>query len=44
MEEKVNPPYDCVYCGAPSWLHPYDQEPPSDYCHESDHGSQEDCE
>lgn len=37
----MTPPYRCAYCGAPSWLHPADQEPPPDYCHESDHGSEE---
>lgn len=31
-------PYRCSFCGARSWLHPCDQEAPSDYCHESDHG------
>lgn len=33
------PPYQCKYCGAPSWYEPADQIPPPDYCHESDHGS-----
>lgn len=32
------PEYRCKHCGAPSWIHPLDQEPPPDYCHESDHG------
>ena len=34
----MKPEYRCKYCGAPSWVHPLDQEPPPDYCHESDHG------
>jgi hypothetical protein len=36
------PEYRCVFCGAPSWKHPADQEAPPDYCHESDHGEPED--
>ena len=28
----------CKFCGAPSYIDPYDQVPPPDYCHESDHG------
>lgn len=32
------PPYTCKFCGAPSWVDPFDQEAPPDYCHESDHG------
>lgn len=32
------PPYVCKFCGMPSWLDPYDQSAPPDYCHESDHG------
>ena len=34
----MEPPYRCMYCGAPSWYPPIDQTPPPDYCHESDHG------
>jgi hypothetical protein len=37
-------PYNCQFCGAPSWLHPSDQTMPPDYCHESDHGSRSDDE
>ena len=36
--EVQKPAYTCRFCGAPSWLHPFDQEGPPDYCHESDHG------
>lgn len=32
------PPFKCRFCGAPSWIEPFDQVPPPDYCHESDHG------
>lgn len=32
------PPFTCIYCGAPSWIHPNDQERPPAYCHEEDHG------
>ena len=35
------PPYRCAFCGAPSWLHPCDQEPPADYCGEMHHGEPE---
>lgn len=35
------PPYDCLFCGRPSWVDPSDQTPPPDYCHESDHGEPE---
>lgn len=35
-------PFTCKYCGAPSWVDPSDQSPPPDYCHESDHGTEED--
>lgn len=35
-------PFKCKYCGAPSWIDPSDQIPPPDYCHDSDHGSDED--
>lgn len=38
------PPFVCKFCGAPSWIDPSDQEPPTDYCHENDHGSQTDYE
>ena len=34
-------PYRCLFCGAPSWLHPRDQRAPPDYCHEVDHGEPE---
>lgn len=34
-------PYNCVFCGAPSWLHPADQAPPADYCGEMHHGDPE---
>lgn len=40
--DRQEPPYTCQYCGSPSWLHPSDQTPPPDYCHESDHGSADD--
>lgn len=33
----AGPEYQCVYCGQPSEVHPADQEPPTDYCHPSDH-------
>ena len=36
--EVQKPPYTCKLCGAPSWVDPFDQEAPPDYCHESDHG------
>lgn len=35
-------PFTCKYCGSPSWIDPSDQSPPSDYCHEIDHGTEED--
>ena len=35
------PLHKCKYCGAPSYVDPSDQEPPPDYCHESDHGEAE---
>lgn len=35
-------PFTCKYCGLPSWIDPSDQSPPSDYCHEIDHGTAED--
>ena len=31
-------PFTCTWCGRPSWVDPSDQSPPSDYCHEIDHG------
>jgi hypothetical protein len=40
----MNAPYRCAYCGAESWLHPCDQEPPSDYCGEMHHGEPVDLE
>jgi len=38
---KPEAPYNCIFCGSPSWIAPEDQEAPPDYCHESDHGSRE---
>lgn len=35
---KKVPPYQCRFCGNPSWIAPEDQTPPADYCHESEHG------
>ena len=32
-------PYTCKFCGAPTWVHPQDQEAPADYCGE--HGPDE---
>ena len=40
----VQIPYECVYCGRPSWVDPTDQRPPPDYCHESDHGEPDEFE
>lgn len=37
-------PYECKFCGAPSWRAPSEQEMPPDYCHPEDHGSPEDME
>ena len=34
-------PFVCRFCGAPSWVHPADQTPPPDYCHEGDHTQEE---
>ena len=34
--------FTCKYCGMPSWIDPSDQSPPPDYCHEIDHGTEED--
>jgi len=31
-------PFQCRFCGSPSWVDPRDQVPPLDYCNESDHG------
>lgn len=39
IDNAIVPPYRCIFCGAPSWVDPSDQHPPSAYCHESDHGS-----
>lgn len=39
---KRKPPYICQFCGCPSWYEPSEQDPPVDYCHESDHGSPDD--
>jgi len=36
------PPYECKFCGDPSWVDPSEQEPPVDYCHPEDHGSEAD--
>jgi hypothetical protein len=41
---RIQPPFTCKFCGAPSWIDPLDQEAPADYCHESDHGSPADYE
>lgn len=38
-QAPVAPPYQCRYCGAPSWLEPIDQCAPPDYCHPPDHGA-----
>lgn len=35
-------PFKCKFCGLPSWIDPADQEPPTDACHEYDHGSDPD--
>lgn len=35
-------PFTCKYCGQPSWIDPSDQSPPPDYCHEIDHGTEDD--
>lgn len=35
-------PFACKFCGSPSWINPSDQSPPPDYCHEIDHGTEED--
>ena len=35
--EDMKPPYACKFCGLPSWVDPFDQSPPVDYCHPSDH-------
>lgn len=37
-DEGASKLFVCKYCGMPSYLEPIDQTPPSDYCHESDHG------
>lgn len=42
LANKNNAPFTCKYCGTPSWIDPSDQYPPSDYCHEIDHGTEED--
>lgn len=41
MMSNPNPPYRCLFCGAPSWREPSEQVPPPDYCHEEDHGTPE---
>ena len=38
----MKPPYQCLYCGAPSWKDPSEQTPPPSYCHPEDHGNKED--
>ncbi len=40
-DDKAKAPYNCKFCGTPSWIDPSDQEQPPDYCHESDHGCQD---
>lgn len=35
---KKKPPYNCPYCGTPSWIDPSEQPTPVDYCHYGDHG------
>jgi hypothetical protein len=40
----VTAPYRCLFCGAPSYIDPYDQTMPPDYCHPEDHGSPEENE
>lgn len=42
--EPQTPPYECLFCGAPSWVDPSDQTPPPAYCHEADHGEPSDLE
>lgn len=32
----MNPPYQCLFCGAPRWLERSEQTLPPDYCHEAD--------
>lgn len=39
---NIPAPFTCKYCGADSWIDPSDQEPPPDYCHGIDHGTEED--
>ena len=41
---KLEQPYKCIFCGAPSWLEPNEQTMPPDYCREEDHGTPEDYE
>lgn len=36
---STEPEFRCIFCGAPSWVDPSDQEMPPDYCHPIDHGS-----
>jgi hypothetical protein len=36
-EEPDEPPYECKFCGDPSWVDPSDQE----YCNIEDHGSKD---
>lgn len=39
----MNPaPFKCKFCGGDSWIDPSDQCMPPDYCHESDHGTEDD--
>ena len=42
IAENHEAPFTCKYCGSPSWIDPADQSPPPDYCHEIDHGTEED--
>lgn len=34
-------PFQCQYCGRPSYVDPADQLCPPDHCHEIDHGQPE---
>jgi hypothetical protein len=37
-EHPGRAPFECQFCGAPSWIDPSDQSLPPDYCHPDDHG------
>lgn len=41
MMPEEDPPFRCVFCGAPSWIDPSDQSAPAAYCHPEDHGESE---